>query len=388
MVSKKTLKKRRKIAIIAGSRGEYGYYRPIIKEIEKRPNLDYGIVACNMHLLDSFGESIKEISRDKLKIESVIHNTLDGYNHITMAKSLGVFMIQLPEILKQMGADMILIAGDRGEQLIGAIVGAHLYIPTAHIQGGELSGNIDGVARHAITKFAHIHFAANEDAARRVLSLGEEPHRVHNVGAPMLDELVGGFITPAAQIYKKFNLKKGEPIIIFVYHSTTEELSSLESQMNEIMPAVSKFGYQTVVILNNSDAGSKIIRRKILEHKKSFMTLYPNVKRQNYAGLLNVASAIVGNSSSGILEAPTFALPAVNIGNREHGRLQGANVINVGYDSKEIEVAIRKALNPKFKERLKKMPNPYGDGKSSKRIVDILESVPIDDELLIKRITY
>ena len=158
--------------------------------------------------------------------------------------------------------------------------------------------------------------------------------------------------------------------------------------MDEIMPAVSKFGYQTVVILNNSDAGSKIIRRKILEHKKSFMSLYPNVKRQDYAGLLNVASAIVGNSSSGILEAPTFALPAVNIGNREHGRLQGANVINVGYDSKEIEVAIRKALNPKFKERLKKMPNPYGDGKSSKRIVDILESVPIDDKLLIKRITY
>lgn len=388
MVSPKVPKKKRKIAIIAGSRGEYGYYRPIIKEIQKRPNLDYGIIACNMHLLDAFGESIKEISKDRLKIASVIHNTLDGYNHITMAKSLGVFMIQLPEILKQMGADMILIAGDRGEQLIGAIVGAHLYIPTAHIQGGELSGNIDGVSRHAITKFAHIHFTANEDAARRVLSLGEEAHRVHNVGAPMLDELVGGFITPAQKIYKKFNLKKGEPVILFVYHSTTEELSSLESQMDQIMPAVSKFGYQTVIILNNSDAGSKIIRRKILENKKSFMSLYPNVKRQDYAGLLNVASVIVGNSSSGILEAPTFALPAVNIGNRERDRLQGANVINAGYSQKEIEVAIVKALNPKFKERLKKMPNPYGDGQSSKRIVDILESILIDDKLLIKGITY
>src|ERR1044072_7740433 len=117
-------------------------------------------------------------------------------------------MIQLPEIIKQMGADMILIAGDRGEQLVGALVGAHLYIPTAHIQAGELSGNIDGVTRHAITKFAHIHFAANDDAAKRVLKMGEEKFRIHNVGAPMLDELVGGFVTPPSEIYKKFNLKK------------------------------------------------------------------------------------------------------------------------------------------------------------------------------------
>jgi GDP/UDP-N,N'-diacetylbacillosamine 2-epimerase (hydrolysing) len=388
MVLKKGAKKKRKIAIIAGSRGEYGYYRPIIKEIIKRPNLDYGIIACNMHPLDSFGGSIKEIAKDRLKIESVVHNTLDGYNHVTMSKSLGVFMIQLPEILKQMGADLLLIAGDRGEQLVGAIVGAHLYIPTAHIQAGELSGNIDGLTRHAITKFAHLHFAANKDAADRVLKMGEEKFRVHNVGAPMLDELVGGFVTPPEEIYKKFSLKKGEPIIIFVYHSVTEELAQLEAHMDQIMPAVSKLGYQTVVILNNSDAGSRIIRDKIAEYKTPSMSIYPNVKRQDYVGLFSVASVIVGNSSSGLLEAPTFALPAVNIGNRQRDRLQGKNVINAGYSQKEIEKAIKKALDPAFKKSLEKLPNPYGDGKSSKRIVDILESIPIDDKLLIKRLTY
>ncbi len=381
-------KKRRKIAVIAGSRGEYGYYRPIIKEIKKRTNLDYGIIACNMHPLDSFGGSINEISKDKLKVEFVVHNTLDGYNHVTMAKSLGIFMIQLPEMLKQMKADMLLIAGDRGEQLVGAVVGAHLYIPTAHIQAGELSGNIDGLTRHAITKFANIHFASNKDATERVLKMGEEKFSVYNIGAPMLDELVNGFLTPPAKIYKKFNLKKEEPIIVFVYHSVTEELAQLEAHMDEIMPAIAKFGHQTVVILNNSDAGSQIIRRKIAEHKKSFMSVYPNIKRQDYAGLLRVASVIVGNSSSGLLEAPTFGLPAVNIGNRQHNRLQGANVINADYSRKEIEKAIKKALDPKFKKSLKGMANPYGDGKSSKRIVDILESIPINDKLLVKRLTY
>ena len=192
--------KKRKIAIIAGSRGEYGYFRPVIKEIEKNPRMDYGIIAANMHVLDSFGSSVEEIKKDGLKIHAEVFNTLDGYNHVTMVKSLSIFMMQLPELLRQMGADMILLAGDRGEQLIGAVAGSHMYIPVAHIQAGEVSGNIDGITRHAITKFAHIHFAANDDAAERVRKMGEETHRIFNVGAPILDELVSGLITPQEQI--------------------------------------------------------------------------------------------------------------------------------------------------------------------------------------------
>src|SRR3990167_5584825 len=211
-------KKKRKIAIIAGSRGEYGYFRPVIKEIQKRKNLDYGIITSNMHMLETFGSSIEEIKRDGLKIHASIFNTLDGYNHLTMVKSLSIFMLQLPELLKKMGADMVLLAGDRGEQLVAAIVGAHLYLPVAHIQAGEVSGNIDGVSRHAITKFAHIHFCANKDAADRVLKMGEERQRVFNVGAPMLDELVESYATPAKEVYKKFNLKEGKPFILLMYH--------------------------------------------------------------------------------------------------------------------------------------------------------------------------
>ena len=287
-----------------------------------------------------------------------------------------------------MGADIILLAGDRGEQLIGAITGAHMYIPVAHIQAGELSGNIDGVTRHAITKFAHIHFAANDDAAQRVLRMGEEPHRVHNVGAPMLDELVNGYMTPEEKIYKKFSIDKNKPFVLVVQHSVTEEFDQTERQIEETMKAISKLGHQTIIVLNNSDAGSSILRRVILRNKKPFMRIIPNMKRQDYAGLLSVADVIAGNSSSGIIEAPTFKLAAVNIGNRQKGRMQGINVINVGYVAKEIEKAIEKAMSPDFQKIVLKCVNPYGDGKSSKRIVDILENTPIDDKLLIKRITY
>ncbi len=379
---------KRKIAIIAGSRGEYGYFRPVIKEIIKRPNLEYGVIVSNMHVLDSFGSTINEIKKDGLKIHASVFNTFDGYNQLTMVKSLSVFMLQLPELLRQMGADFILLAGDRGEQLIGAITGAYMYIPVAHIQAGEVSGNIDGITRHAITKFVHIHFAANKDAASRVLRMGEEPHRVFDVGAPMLDELVGGFMTPKKEIYRKFSLDKKKPIVLLVVHSVTEEFDQTEKQMENIMKAVSKFGYQTIIILNNSDAGSSVLRRGITRNKKPFMSIFPNMKRQDYTGILNVADVIVGNSSSGIIEAPTFRLPAVNIGNRQKGRMQSTNVINVGYSVDEIEKGIKKAISPSFKKVVKKCINPYGDGKSSKRIVDVLESIPIDDKLLIKRITY
>lgn len=388
MVSKKTPKNKRKIAIIAGSRGEYGYFRPVIREIVKRKNLDYGIVASNMHVLDSFGSSISEIEKDGFKIHASVFNTFDGYNHLTMTKSLAVFMIQLPEILKQMGADIVLLAGDRGEQLIGAITGAYMYIPTAHIQAGEVSGNIDGVTRHAISKLAHIHFASNKDAADRVLKMGEEGFRVHNVGAPMLDELVAGFKTPEKKVYKKFNLDKKKPVMLFVHHSVTEEIAELPHHMDEILTAVKAFPHQIVVILNNSDAGSRVIREKITSHKTPAMSIYPNIPREDYVGLMNIADVIVGNSSSGIIEAPTFKLPAVNIGNRQKGRLQSTNVINVGYEVIAIKKAIARALSQEFKAKAAKCKNPYGDGKSAKRIVDILESTPINDKLLIKRITY
>lgn len=381
-------KNKRKIAVVTGGRIEFGYSAPVVREIEKRPNMDYEIIVANMHVLESFGNTVEDLRKEGFEIGAEVFNTLDGYNRLTMVKSLGIFLLELPGIIDRMKPDIILVAGDRGEPLIATIVGAHMYIPVAHIQAGEVSGNIDGVTRHAITKFAHIHFASNEDAARRVLKMGEEPFRVFNVGAPQLDDLIYGEFTPAGEIYKKFSLGKNKPILLVIQHPVTEEFDQAEKQMEETLKAVSKFGYSTLIILNNSDAGSVATRRAINRLRRPFMKVFPNLPRRDYAGLLRTTSVLVGNSSSGILEAPSFRLPAVNIGRRQQGRTQGINIINVGYSAAQIEKAVKLALSRQFKEKMKKCVNPYGDGKSAKRIVDILEKIPIDEKLLIKRITY
>jgi GDP/UDP-N,N'-diacetylbacillosamine 2-epimerase (hydrolysing) len=386
MPTKKT--KKRKIALIAGSRGEWAYYRPIINEILKRPNLDYSIIATNMHVLDTFGSSLSEIEKDGFKVHATVFNTFDGYNHVTMVKSLSVFMLQLPELLNQMEADMVLIAGDRGEQLMAAIVGAHMYLPVAHIQAGETSGNIDGVTRHAITKYAHIHFTASKDAYDRVIRMGEQKERVHLVGASQLDNFAQGLTTTPEEIYKKYPLKKGGPNMLFVFHSVTEEFARMAEYMDNVMSVIREFGFPTVIITNNSDAGSAIVRRKVREYQTPSMHLIDNVSNKDYLGMLNVVDVIVGNSSSALIEAPTFKLPAVNIGNRQAGRQHTINVIHAGYDSDQIRKAIKKAMSPSFREKMKRCKNPYGDGRSAKRIVDILENAVIDKNLLVKKLTY
>ena len=380
--------KPRKIAIIAGSRGEYGYYRPIIQEIMQRPTLDYGIVATNMHLLEQFGNSIDEIKKDGFKIDATVYNTFDGYNPTTMTKSLAIFMLQLPEILQSMNADAILIAGDRGEQLQAAIVGAHLYLPVAHIQAGELSGNIDGVTRHAIARFAHIHFAANKDAEERLLKSGEQAFRVHMVGAPQLDEITSSFFTPKEELYKKLKLREDKPIFILAQHAVTEEFAQAKSQMIATINALSSFDAQVVVILSNSDAGSLEIRKAIQTERLPNMFIYSNLPRVDYLGLMNVAKVIVGNSSSGLLEAPSFKLPAVNIGLRQKGRIFGENVICCNHEGEEIVSAITKATSPEFRESLESMVNPYGEGNSARRIVDILEKMEINEQLVVKQLTF
>ncbi|WP_094229116.1 UDP-N-acetylglucosamine 2-epimerase [Methanolobus psychrotolerans] len=378
----------RRIAVITGSRGEYGYIRPIIKLIENDPDLDYELIVTNMHLLPDFGSSYREIEKDNLRISQKIPMTLAGYTNVTMAKSLAVFMLSITDTFERIKPDFILLAGDRGEQLISAIVGAHMNIPVAHIQAGELSGNVDGMSRHAITKFAHIHFASNVDASERLLKMGEEKFRVKLVGAPQLDEFRQGFFTSPEEIYYKFHLTPEEPLILLVQHPVTEESWNSGMQMEETLKAISRLKMQTLLVYPNNDAGSVMIQKSIEKHRKQFIHVERNLKREDYAGLMNVANIIVGNSSSALLEAPSFELPAVNIGRRQIGRLQGINVINVEHDSEKIEAAILKGLSKEFKQAVKGMENPYGDGDASQKIVDILKNVEIDQHLLNKTLTY
>lgn len=380
--------KKRKILLVTGSRGEYGYIRPIIRLIEKYDDLEYEIVATNMHLLPEFGFTLKEIIDDGFRVRYRPTNTLSGFAPFTMMKSLCIFGLSFTDIVESAPFAIILLAGDRGEQLMAAIAGAHLNIPVAHIQAGELSGNIDGMTRHTIARFAHIHFASNLDAVCRLKKSGEEDFRIFNVGAPQLDDFLAGEFSTAEEISAKYSLDMTKPFILLVQHPVTEEFQKAGEQIEETLSAICEIGVQTIVIFPNSDAGSASILRAINKSRNPFIRVFRSLLRKDYGGLMAMASALVGNSSSGILEAPSFALPTVNIGRRQLGRLQGINVINCNYQRKEIEIAIRKALSSEFKESLRGMANPYGDGRASESIVQILRTIPIDERLLCKRLTY
>ena len=375
--------------IITGSRGEYGYIKPVIEIMKKSEILTPVILATNMHLLPEFGNSLNEFSKDNIEVDYKMYMALSGYTNTTMVKSLGVFMLSMGDVLSNNHPDMILLAGDRGEQLVAAIAGAHMNIPIAHIQAGELSGNVDGMSRHAIASFTHVHLASNEDAERRLINMGEEPFRVFRVGAPQLDELVQKEIIHPEVIAERYSLDLKKPVALVVQHPVTEQALMAGDQMKATIQAMTSLGLQSVIVYPNNDAGSIAIQECIKNTRNINMTVERNVPREIYAGLMNVASVIVGNSSSGIIEAPTFKLPAVNIGRRQNGRFQGENVINVEkHDQKAIEASIVKALSKEFRETLKDMNSPYGDGKSSERIVNILETIPINEKLIYKKIMY
>ena len=378
----------RTIAFLTGSRGEWGYIRPILQIIESDPSLDYQIIATNMHLLPQFGSSANEIERDGFRIAEKIYMTYDGYTAITMTKSLASLMLELPTVLQRLKPDIVVLAGDRGEQLMGAIAGLHLDIPVAHIQAGELSGNVDGVVRHAITKLAHIHFAANQEFADRVKKLGEQEFRIFNTGAPLVDEIVNGKFTPEDEIRLKYRLDPQEKVILVAQHPVTEEESEAGNQIEITIEALLEIGWPVLLIYPNADAGSDAIRARLAKLKRPNIRLFRNLSRQDYLGLMRVASVMVGNSSSGIMEAPSFGTPAINIGRRQKDRPQAENVINVNFNKEEIVSAIYKAVTPEFKKIAQTSANPYGDGKSSQRIVDVLKTISIDEKLLRKEMIY
>ncbi len=381
---------KKKLLFVTGSRGEWGYIRPILRLLKKRKNaVAFSICVTNMHLLPDFGFSKNEIERDGFKVDHLIYMSLDGYNHHTMVKSLGIFLNSFTDIVASEKPDWIVLAGDRGEQLMAAMAGAFCYIPVAHIQAGEVSGNIDGMTRHAIGKYAHIHFAANDDAVNRLLKLGEEPFRVHDVGAPQIDELVQGLYTKKEALEQKYSLDLSKKYILMIQHPVTEEYAKISAQIKTTMDALKEFDLTKIAILSNNDAGSLIIRQGIEDNRHGDFHLFSNLKREDFLGFMRYSGCIIGNSSTGLIEAPTFRIPAVNIGRRQANRIRGKNVIDAPFKKDAIVRAVTKALSEDFRARLSRgCMGLYGDGRASERIVDILLKTPVTDKLLIKNLTY
>ena len=378
----------KKVLFLTGSRGEWGYIKPLIELIKNKGEIDYSICVTNMHLLPNHGNTYEEIINDGFKIDYKIHMSIDGYNYYTHLKSLAIFLTSFSDILDSSRPDCIILAGDRGEQLMGSIASGYTYIPSIHIQAGERSGNIDGMARHAIGKFSHIHIASSKDAEERLIKLGEEKFRIKKFGAPQIDDMIKH--TKKLSDFKEFDNLKEKKYFLVVQHPVTEEYSESYIQMKATLNALKKYDCKKVLILPNNDTGTIEVQKAINENIDSSYLIFSNLSREMYLTLLKFSNLIIGNSSSGLLEAPTYKIPSVNIGRRQEGRERGINVIDVSlFIEFEISKAIDKAISNDFNDYLtENCFNPYGDGYSSERIYDLILNLEINDIVLTKNLTY
>ena len=374
-----------RLLFLLGSRGEWGYIKPII-DICKVQKIKYSICATNMVLLPNYGSLIKEVKKN-YNVSDEIYMALEGSNHYVMTKSLGIFLSSFIDVIKRQKPSWIVLAGDRGEQLMGAVAGAYTYTPVAHIQAGERSGNIDGVVRHSLSKLAHLHFASNNDAKKRLIKMGEEKHRIFNTGAPQIDDMKKNKFKDE-YIKKYFNIDTKRSFILGAMHPVTEEYGQAENQVKILIDSLNSVKQKKIWILPNIDAGADLIRKTLIENRNSDTLIFKNLSREIYLTLLRRSKLIIGNSSSGILEAPSYSVPAINLGRRQNNRVQAKNVINSDFKKEKILLSIKKATSNKFINTCKKIKNPYGDGNSSNRIIEILKKSIIDDKMLIKNITY
>ena len=381
----------RKIAVVTGSRAEYGILYPVLKAIEGHPGLRLSLVVTGMHLSHEFGYTVQDIEEDGFKIDAKVNMLPSEDTLESMAESIGVGITGLAQTWGKLRPDIILLLGDRVEPLAAAIAGAYMNIPIAHIHGGDSPrGGLDEYARHAITKLAHIHFPATEKSAERIIKMGEDGWRVHTVGSPALDTILNETLLPADTLAEKLGISLTQPLILLVQHPVTTQVDEAPKQMRETLEAIVTLGYSTVLIYPNSDAGGRSIIEVIKQYEKyPFIKTFPNLPNKEYLSLMKMAGVMVGNSSSGIIEAPSLGLPVVNIGIRQEGRERGNNVIDVGHNKQEIIKGIEKALTDnEFLAEVKKCESPYGKGKAAPRIVEILSQVEITPQLLQKEITY
>lgn len=372
------LNKKRKVLLITERRADYSRFKTIINEIKKDKILDYRLVVTGLHLLKSHGNTKNEIKSDNFKISKEIKNFQDDGKNTTgagMAKAMGKVFLQLSEYVEKIKPDIILSGFDIGANFVLTVVGAHLNIPVAHIQGGEVTGSIDESLRHAMSKFSNYHYVANNDAKKRLVKMGEISKDVHVVGCPSIDALLLEKELNLKKLLKKFRLNEKKKFLLLIQHPITTEVSRSENQIVKTLKAIRKSSIQTLIILPNNDSGYLNIVKKI---KKSEFRWTKTLTLSEYKTLLKNCSVLVGNSSSGIHEASTFKIPVVNIGSRQNKRLKPKNVVNVAHDEKQIFKAIKLVLKKSFKAKISKIKNPYGNGRSAKKIVNLLKNIDLN----------
>ncbi len=379
---------KRKITVTTGSRADYGILRTVLKKIEKSPKLSLELIVTGMHLSEKHGKTINEIKKDKFNISETIQLLPRNDTNFEMSLTLGQGIISFSKIFKKLKPDVNLLLGDRDEMLASAIAAYHMNIPNAHIHGGDRSkGGIDEYNRHAITKISNIHFAASKKSYNRILKMGENPKFIFHTGSPSIDEIKENKITTKHQLEKKYEFKFQGDEILLLQHPITTQSEQSKKEIIETLNALSKFKKHTIAIAPNSDAGNKEIFKNLnkFSEKFDFIKVFPNLPRADFLGFLKFSRVLLGNSSSGMIEASYFNTPVINIGIRQGGREKGSNVINVNSSKNEIIRELKRCFETKIKY---KKQNIYGYGNASEKIVKHLETIKLNKELIKKQIYY
>src|SRR5271154_3907089 len=378
---------KRTIGVITTSRADYGHLYWPLRDLSNHESVDLKIIALGSHLSPEFGNTFQEIVNDGFTIDSRIECLLSSDTDVGMAKTIGVATLSLADVFGQMRPDLLLLIADRYEMLAPASVALALRIPIAHIEGGEISeGAIDDAVRNALTKMSHIHFTSTQAARDRVIAMGEEAWRVHRAGAPSLDHLRRQTLFTREQIESRLNVVLNHPTILVASHPVTLARDTVR-EADALFEALENLPDQILFCYPNADAGSRILieRARMFAASRDAAQVFVNLDALTYWSLLKQVDVLVGNSSSGIMESASFALPTVNVGLRQQGRERAQNILDADAGEQSILQAVQKALSAEFRQSLLGMENPYGNGQASEKILSVLTSVPLTPGLLMKR---
>jgi GDP/UDP-N,N'-diacetylbacillosamine 2-epimerase (hydrolysing) len=375
----------RKICYVSGTRADFGLMRRTLAIARDSGALDVSVCVTGMHLSPLFGNTVREIEESGLRICARIPVALDEGSGAQMARATAQAMAGMVEAFEREQPDVVVALGDRGEMLAGAYAAVHLGIPVVRLHGGERSGTVDEPVRHAISKLAHYHFVATEQARERLIRMGERPEHVFVTGAPGLDDLAEGQRTPRADLCAQHGFDPARPVALVIFHPVLQEADAAGEQASELMEALASAGCQCLCFAPNSDAGGPAVRL-VLERfaDRKGVKLVTHLPRKDYIAWMAAADVMAGNSSSGIIEAASFGLPVVNIGSRQNARERSANVIDVEPRRDKIAAALRQAL----RDGRRSCRNIYGDGQAGPRIVHMLRTLPLDRALLQKTNAY
>ena len=373
----------RKICVVTGTRAEYGLLHRLSLILKNDPQIELQLVVTGSHLSPSHGMTVNEIENDGFVPVAKLSVDLSDDSKLATVKAMADVTSQIAETLSSLAPDVVVLLGDRYEILATAQAALILGIPVAHIHGGEItSGAFDDSIRHAITKMSSLHFVAADEYARRVVQLGEQPSSVFNVGSLGVENALASKLLNKSDLSKALNVELESPILLVTYHPTTRSTMSVNEEIDQVLSALEIFSYCTIVFTGvNADPGNaEVLTRiaKFVQRDPKLRALHASLGQNKYLSLLNLCDVVIGNSSSGIIEAPAFGKPTVNIGNRQDGRLRASSIIDVGVAKQEIQTAIETALSPTWRERCAKTVSSYKSSNTAQLIADTLKNAELN----------